>query len=76
MSSPRAASPEQLAFSRSEMILRALVSGDAARGEDIGQISLQRLSQQIDTLLNLKLLDAPIAVSSVATDQFLPRAQH
>ena len=63
----------QLAFSRSEMILRAVVSGDAGRGEDIGQISLLRLSQQIDMLLDLKLLDAPIAVSSVATDQFLPR---
>ena len=67
--------PEQLAFSRSELILRGLVSGDAARGEDIGQISLTRLSEEIDVLLDLKLLDSPIAVSAVATREFLPPAQ-
>lgn len=64
--------PEQLAFSRSELILRQLVSGDPSRGEDIGQISLTRLSEQIDVLLDLKLLDAPLAVGEVATREFLP----
>jgi hypothetical protein len=68
--------PEQLAFSRSEMILRSLVTGDPARGEDIGQLSLERLSEEIDVLLELKLLDAPIGVSSVATREFLPPAPH
>lgn len=67
--------PEQLAFSRSEMILRGLVSGDPSRGEDIGQISLRRLSEEIDVLLDLKLLDTPLAVSAVATREFLPPAQ-
>ena len=67
--------PEQLAFSRGEMILRSLVSSDAVRGEDIGQISLTRLSEEIDVLLDLKLLDAPIAVSAVASREFLPPAQ-
>ncbi len=67
--------PEQLAFSRSEMILRSLVSGDPLRGEDIGQLSLTRLSEQIDVLLDLKLLDAPIGVNAVATREFLPPAQ-
>ena len=63
---------EQLAFSRSEMILRSLVRGDPTRGEDIGQLSLERLSEEIDVLLELKLLDAPIGVGSVATREFLP----
>ncbi len=67
--------PEQLAFSRNEMILRGLVTGDAARGEDIGQLSLTRLSEQIDTLLELKLLDVPLGVNVVATREFLPPAQ-
>ncbi len=67
--------PEQLAFSRSEIILRGLVAGDAVRGEDVGQISLTRLSEQLDVLLDLKLLDAPIGVRDVATTEFLPPAQ-
>ena len=70
-----AMTPEQLAFSRHEMILRSLVTGDAARGEDIGQLSLTRLSEQIDVLLDLKLLDAPIGVNAAATREFLPPVQ-
>lgn len=65
---------EQLAFSRSELILRSLVSGDPARGEDIGQLSLARLSEELDVLIDLKLLDAPIGVNTVATREFLPPA--
>lgn len=65
-------SRELLAFSRSEMILRNLVHGDRAKDEDIGQISLVRVAQQMQTLLDLKILHAPIAVSSVATKEFLP----
>ena len=68
--------PEQLAFSRSEMILRSLVTGDPAHGEDIGQLSLERLSEEIDVLLEMKLLDAPIGVSTIATREFLPPAPH
>lgn len=65
---------EQLAYSRGELIRRGLVAGDAARGEDIGQLSLARLSAQIGVLLDLKLLDAPLAVDAVATRDFLPAA--
>jgi NitT/TauT family transport system substrate-binding protein len=67
--------PEQLAFSRSELILRSIVAGDPARGEDIGQISLTRLSEELDVLVDLKLLDAPIGVNTVATREFLPPVQ-
>ena len=66
--------PELLTFSRQELILRALVRGDPAKGEDIGQLSLTRLSEQMDTLLNLKIMEAPLALSSVATKDFLPSA--
>ena len=67
--------PELLAFSRSELILLSLVTGDPARGEDIGELSLTRLSEELEILLDLKLLDAPISVNSVATREFLPPAQ-
>lgn len=65
---------EQLEFSRSEMILRSLVTGDRARGEDIGQLSLARLAEQLDVLLELKVMDTPIAITAVATRDFLPEA--
>jgi NitT/TauT family transport system substrate-binding protein len=67
-------SRELLAFSRGEMVLRSLVHGDRAGGEDIGQISLGRIARQMQMLLDLKILNAPIAVSSVATKEFLPYA--
>ncbi len=66
--------PELLTFSRQELILRALVRGDPAKGEDIGQLSLTRLSEQMDSLLNLKIMETPIALSTVATKEFLPAA--
>lgn len=65
----------QLEFSRSEMIMRSLVHGDPERDEDIGQISLGRLAQEIDLLSSLRILDAPMAVSQVATKDFLPPAR-
>lgn len=66
--------PELMRFSRNEMIARSLVGGDPARGEDIGQLSLPRLEAEMQTLLKLKILDAPIPIASVATRQFLPAA--
>ncbi len=64
--------PEMLKFSRDEMILRQLVHGDAAKGERIGQLSLARVAAQMQVLLDMKVLTAPVAVSSVATKEFLP----
>ena len=65
-------SAELLHFSRSEMIIRQLVQGDLAKGEDIGQLSLLRLAQEMDVLLNLKIMDTPLVVATVATREFLP----
>lgn len=64
--------PELLQFSRSEMILRRLVHGDRIAGEDIGQLSLARLSDQMEILVNLQIIAAPVPVTSVATKEFLP----
>ena len=67
--------PELLRFSRSEMILRSLVHGDASKGEDIGQLSLARLAEEMQTLVDLKVLEAPVAINAVATKEFLPAAR-
>jgi NitT/TauT family transport system substrate-binding protein len=65
-------SRERLTFSRSELILRRYVQGDRARGEDVGQLSLTRLSDQMETLLALKVMEQPVVVTGVATKEFLP----
>ncbi len=61
-----------LQFSRSELILRSLVSGDRAKDEDIGQLSLVRLAEEMEMLLQLKIMETPVALSSVVTKEFLP----
>ena len=65
---------EQLDFSRGELILRSLVTGDRTKGEDIGQLSLARLAAELDVLLELKVMDVPVAIGAVATREFLPPA--
>jgi hypothetical protein len=65
-----------LEFSRDEMRVRGLVRGEAARGEAIGRIELQRIRDQIDKLSQLKILGAVLTAESVATTEFLPQAQH
>lgn len=67
-------SAEQLQYSREELHIRSLVTGDRALGEDIGQLSLARLAAEMDVLLDLKVMDAPVSISAVATRQFLPPA--
>jgi NitT/TauT family transport system substrate-binding protein len=61
-----------LQFSRDAMIRHAFVRGDPARGEDIGQLALERLTDEINTLRSLKILDKPLAAADVATREFLP----
>lgn len=65
-------SRELLEYARGELLIRGLVTGDQTKGEDIGQLSLSRLAAQLDVLLELKILDAPVAISAVATREFLP----
>jgi NitT/TauT family transport system substrate-binding protein len=63
---------ELLEFSRGELKRRSYVHGDAARGEDIGQLSVARLTEQVETLLQLKILERPVAVADAASTAFLP----
>lgn len=66
--------PELLAFSRRELVLRNLVHGDREKGEDIGQLSLARIAEEIGMLRELKILEVPLAAAQVATKEFLPPA--
>lgn len=63
-------SAELLAFSRRELITRRLIEGDPAQGEAIGRLSLERVAEEIRTLLDLKILDAPVELAHVATAEF------
>lgn len=63
-----------LTFARSELIIHAFVRGQWEKGEDIGQLSLGRISEQLDTLLQLKVMELPVSIASVATKEFLPPA--
>ncbi len=62
----------QLAYSRNALITHALVSGNPAHGERIGQISIARIQQQIDVLTEVKILEVPVAAARVVTRAFLP----
>lgn len=64
--------PELLEFSRTEMIVRSLVEGAREKGEAIGQLSLARISDEIDVLRELKVLEVPVTATQVATKEFLP----
>jgi hypothetical protein len=66
---------ELLAFSREQMIRHGFVRGDPKQGEDIGQLSMERIAEQIATLVELKILPKPIEVTSVATTEFIPQPQ-
>lgn len=62
-----------LQFSRSEIILRGLVRGDRAKGEEIGQLSLARLMQQMDALVLMRIMETPVLLPTVFTTDFLPK---
>jgi hypothetical protein len=64
--------PELLQFSRHEMIARRLVQGDRGKGEDVGQLSPQRLRDQKDVLLGLRIMEQPVEIPAVVSTEFLP----
>jgi NitT/TauT family transport system substrate-binding protein len=66
-------SPEFLAFSIQAMNENRFVTGDPAKGEAAGQLTEARLQKQISLLQEIGVLDRSIAVSDVATFQFLPK---
>lgn len=63
---------ELLQFSRGELIRHRFVHGDSAKGEAIGQLSIERIAGEMKTLLDLKIMEVPVEVSTVATREFLP----
>jgi NitT/TauT family transport system substrate-binding protein len=67
----REMTPELLKFSRDALIRHSFVRGFPDKGEDIGQLSLERIADQVKTLVELKILPAPVAATSVATTEFL-----
>ena len=64
-------SAELLAFSRDELIARGLVTGDPARGEDVGRLSTARIAGEIATLRDLGILEQPVQVADVLTTEFV-----
>lgn len=63
-------SGELLAFSRRELIARSLVTGDRARGEEVGRLSPARITAEIATLRDLGILEAPVQPADVVTTEF------
>jgi NitT/TauT family transport system substrate-binding protein len=61
---------ELIDFSRSELIRHAFVRGNPANGEDIGRISIERLTAEMNTLLSLKILERPVDIPSIATNEY------
>ncbi|MDB6168682.1 MAG: Myristoyl transferase [Verrucomicrobia bacterium] len=63
----------QLEFSRRALISERLVTGSPAGGEDIGQISVARIQEQIDALVEFKIIEKPVNAADVVTRAFLPK---
>ncbi|MBI2812897.1 MAG: ABC transporter substrate-binding protein [Opitutae bacterium] len=67
--------PEFMAYSIKAMNEYKLVSGDPAKGEFTGQLTAARLEKQIRLLQEVGVLDKAVAVSDVATFEFIPKGQ-
>jgi len=66
-------SPEFMAYSIKAMNDYKLVAGDPAKGEFTGQLTEARLRKQIALLQEIGVLDKPVAVTDVATFEFIPK---
>lgn len=62
-------------YSISAMKRFQLVEGDPAKGERMGLITPERMNALQQTLVDLKLLDAPMPLESFVSFDFLPPAQ-
>jgi NitT/TauT family transport system substrate-binding protein len=63
---------DQLVFSRGELIANALITGDPAQGEAIGQLRVERIQRQIETLREFKITEQPVNAATVMSRAFLP----
>lgn len=66
---------ELLAYSRGQLKTRRLVQGYPARGEDIGQLSTARLTEQMQALRDLAVLEVPVDIAAVARTDLVPAAR-
>jgi NitT/TauT family transport system substrate-binding protein len=49
-----------------------IVEGDPAKGERLGQMTAARLNSLVQSLVDIKVLDAPMPISAFASFDFLP----
>lgn len=61
-------------YSIRAMAENKLIAGDPAKGEQTGLITKKRLQEQVDTLVELKIIPAPIPLTKFANFDFLPPA--
>jgi len=49
-----------------------ILAGDPAKGERVGRMTRARLERQVETLVRLKIIPAPLALEEFASFEFLP----
>lgn len=64
--------PEFIDFSVDAMKRYGLVAGDPAKGEAVGRLDPDRLSDQLRQLIELGLLTKPLKLEDVFDPRFLP----
>lgn len=67
-------SMEFMAFTIAALKANRLIDGDPAKGEQTGLLTRKRLQEQMDTLVELKVMAAPIAMEKFVRFDFLPPA--
>lgn len=63
---------EFLQYSHRSLAENKLISGHSERGEKLGQLTKKRLQEQVDTLVQLKLLPAPMPLEKFVAFEFIP----
>ena len=66
--------PALIDYSMAAMKKYKLVEGDPAKGERMGLITAQRAKEMVQTLVDLKALDAPMPIESFVNFDYLPPA--
>jgi NitT/TauT family transport system substrate-binding protein len=66
--------PEFMAYSQQAMVTHKLIAGDPALGEQTGLLTRKRLQEQMELLVQLKIIPAPLPVEKFANFDFLPPA--
>lgn len=62
---------EQLNYSRDALIKHGLAAGDPRKGEQVGQLRLERVQREIELLREFQVLEKPMRAEQVATSRFL-----